>query len=83
MKIKVFFDQDAYAIRVPSDISYQQLKDKLKDRFKIGQGDGEQDFMLQYKDDPSGGYAELLSDRDLDVALQRNSNKLTLVIRSA
>lgn len=82
MKIKVFFDQDAYAIRVPSDISYQQLKDKLKDRFKIGQGDGEQDFMLQYKDDPSGGYAELLSDRDLDVALQRNP-KLTLVIRYA
>ena len=79
MKIKVFFEADAYAIRVPSDISYQQLKDKLKDRFKIGQADGEQDIILQYKDDPTGGYLELLSDRDLDVALQRNP-KLTLII---
>ncbi|MCJ1253745.1 bud emergence protein 1 [Lignoscripta atroalba] len=74
LKIKVFFEDDLIAIRVPSDIGFQHLRDKLKDRLKV-----QNEIMIQYKDEPSGGYAELLSDRDLDVALQRNP-KLTLYV---
>ena len=74
LKIKVFFEDDLIAIRVPSDIGFKQLRDKLKDRLKV-----QDDVMIQYKDEPSQGYAELLSDRDLDMALQRNP-KLTLYV---
>ncbi|EQL36359.1 bud emergence protein 1, variant 2 [Blastomyces dermatitidis ATCC 26199] len=74
IKIKVFFQDDLIAIRVPSDISYAQLREKLKDRLKLGD-----EIMLQYKDEPSNGFAELLSDHDLDTALQRNA-KLTLYV---
>lgn len=62
-------------IRVPADISFQQLKDKVRDRLKL-----EDEILIQYKDEASGGYAEMLSDRDLDGALARNQ-KLTLYVR--
>ncbi|MCJ1415861.1 bud emergence protein 1 [Xylographa parallela] len=74
LKIKVFFEDDLIAIRVPADIAFQQLKEKLMERLKV-----RDDIMVQYKDEPSNDYAELLSDRDLDVALQRNP-KLTLYV---
>ena len=74
LKIKVFFEDDLIAIRVPSEISFQQLREKLKDRLKI-----QDEIIVQYKDEPSSTYAELLSDRDLDVALGRNP-KLTLYV---
>lgn len=74
LKIKVHFEDDVFAIRVPSDINFLQLKDKLKDRLKA-----QDDLMIQYKDEPSGNYAELLSDRDLDMALSRNP-KLALYV---
>ncbi|KAL9017088.1 MAG: hypothetical protein Q9185_005548 [Variospora sp. 1 TL-2023] len=75
LRVKIWFEDDCIVIRVPSDISFQQLKDKVRDRLKL-----EDDIMIQYKDEASGGYAEMLSDRDLDVALARNP-KLTLYVR--
>ncbi|THC99207.1 hypothetical protein EYZ11_001295 [Aspergillus tanneri] len=74
MKVKVFFQDDLIAIRVPSDISVLQLKEKLVDRLKI-----QEDIAVQYKDEPSGTYIDLVSDSDLDTAIQRNS-KLTLYV---
>lgn len=74
LKIKVFFEDDLIAIRVPAEITYDQLKEKLRERLKV-----RDEIMVQYKDEPSNDYAELLSDRDLDVALQRNP-KLTLYV---
>ncbi|BCR87120.1 phosphatidylinositol-3-phosphate-binding protein BEM1 [Aspergillus chevalieri] len=74
MKVKVFFQDDLIAIRVPSDINLQQLKEKLTDRLKIGDG-----IVVQYKDEPSGTVVDLNNDGDLDTAIQRNS-KLTLVV---
>ncbi|KAL4892361.1 hypothetical protein BDV59DRAFT_56165 [Aspergillus ambiguus] len=74
MKVKVFFQDDLIAIRVPSDINVHQLKEKLMDRLKL-----HDDITLQYKDEPSGAYVDLLSDSDLDTAIQRNS-KLTLYV---
>lgn len=77
LKIKVFFEEDLIAIRVPSNIRFQDLKKKLQDRLKL-----QDDIMVQYRDEPSNTYAELLSDRDLDVALGRNP-KLTLYVSYA
>lgn len=74
LKIKVFFEDDLIAIRVPADIAFEQLKDKLRERLKV-----RDEIVIQYKDEPTNGYVELLSDRDLDVALQRNA-KLTLYV---
>ncbi|KAE8144105.1 hypothetical protein BDV25DRAFT_146092 [Aspergillus avenaceus] len=74
MKVKVSFQGDLIAIRVPSDISLQQLREKLMDRLKVND-----DIAVQYKDEPSGTYVELASDGDLDTAIQRNS-KLTLFV---
>ncbi|PYH97434.1 hypothetical protein BO71DRAFT_396122 [Aspergillus ellipticus CBS 707.79] len=74
MKVKVFFQDDLIAIRVPSDISLQQLKEKLTDRLKI-----QDEIVVQYKDEPSGTYVDLVTDSDLDTAIQRNS-KLTLYV---
>lgn len=71
LKVKVFFQDDLIAIRVPSDINLQLLKEKLRDRLKTGDG-----IMVQYKDEPSGTVVDLNSDGDLDTAIQRNS-KLT------
>jgi bud emergence protein 1 len=74
LKIKVFFEDDLIAIRVPGEITFAQLSDRLRERLKI-----REEIMIQYKDEPSGCYAELVSDRDLDVAFQRNP-KLTLYV---
>ncbi|KAL4918640.1 hypothetical protein BDW62DRAFT_60205 [Aspergillus aurantiobrunneus] len=74
LKVKVFFQDDLIAIRVPGDINVQQLKEKLRDRLKINN-----EIVVQYKDEPSGTYGDLISDSDLDTAIQRNS-KLTLYV---
>ena len=78
LRVKIWFEDDCIVIRVPSEISFQQLKEKLKDRLKTQN----EDIMVQYIDEPSATYAEMMSDRDLDVALRRNP-KLTLYVRYA
>ena len=77
LKIKVSFENEMIAIRVPSEIGYLQLKEKLRDRLKISD-----DIIVQYKDEPTETFCEMLSDRDLDMALDRNQ-KLTLFVQCA
>ncbi|KAJ9194713.1 hypothetical protein DTO166G4_1615 [Paecilomyces variotii] len=77
MKIKVFYQDDLIAVRVPNDVNFQGLKEKLQDRLKVND-----DIIIQYKDDSSGSFVEIISDTDLDTALQRNP-KLTLVVNHA
>ena len=74
LKIKVFFDDDLIAIRVPQDIGFAALRDKLKERLKITGG-----INIQYKDEPSAEYVALRGDADLDMARKRNP-KLTLYV---
>lgn len=77
MKVKVFFQDDLIALRVPTDITFKQLKDKLIDRLKVNE-----DIMIQYKDEPTGNFVEIISDNDLERARQRNS-KLALHVALA
>lgn len=74
MKVKVFFQDDLIAIRIPSGVSLQHLKDKLCDRLKI-----QDDILVRYRDETSGSYVDLVSDQDLESAMQRNT-KLTLFV---
>ena len=74
MKVKVFFQEDIIVIRVPQDINFQQLKDKLRDRLKVNE-----EISVQYKDEPTNTYADLNGESDLETALNRNP-KLTLYV---
>lgn len=76
MKIKIYFGEDTIAIRVPTDIQYQQLHDKIRERLKIPSGE---EIALFYKDEPSGEKPSLLSDNDLDFALSRNDKFVVYV----
>ncbi|KAH9231197.1 hypothetical protein K456DRAFT_1751668 [Colletotrichum gloeosporioides 23] len=76
MKIKLYFNGDLIAIRVPNDISFQQLYDKISDRLKIPVGE---EIQLFYKDDRTGEKPNLMSDNDLDTALDRNDKLLLYV----
>ncbi|KAJ5096169.1 hypothetical protein NUU61_005525 [Penicillium alfredii] len=77
MKVKVFFQDDLIAIRIPPGVSMQHLKDKLSDRLKI-----REDIVVQYRDEGSGTYVDLNTDQDLENAMQRNT-KLTLFVSIA
>lgn len=76
MKVKIYFGDDLIAIRVPTDIQYQQLYEKIRDRLKIPQGE---DIALFYKDEETGERPNLISNNDLDVALQRNEKLIIYV----
>jgi bud emergence protein 1 len=74
LKIKVWFEDDCIAIRVPSDITFDQLKGKVRDRLKI-----QEEITVRYRDEPTGNFIEILNDCDLDVGAERNP-KLQLYI---
>lgn len=76
MKVKIYFGDDLIAIRVPSDISYQALYDKIRDRLRIPEGE---EIAMFYKDEASGERPNLLSDNDLDFALKRNDKLIIYV----
>jgi bud emergence protein 1 len=76
MKVKIYYGDDLIAIRVPTDIQYQQLYEKIRDRLKIPAGD---EIALFYRDEPSGERPGLLSNNDLDFALQRNDKLIIYV----
>jgi len=77
MKVKVFFQEDIIAIRVPQDIVFVALKERLMERLKLNE-----DIAIQYKDEGTNSLIDLENDDNLDVALQRNP-KLTLYVNYA
>lgn len=77
MKVKVFFQDDIIALRVPQDIVFGALREKLIERLKVNE-----EIVIQYKDEPTNSFIDLENDDNLDVALQRNP-KLTLYVNYA
>ncbi|CAH1762609.1 8792_t:CDS:2 [Entrophospora sp. SA101] len=63
MKIKILYKDDLIAIRVPSNITYVQLREKLNERL------GEHVMTLTYKDDNTGHVQKLDGDDDLNHAI--------------
>ena len=74
LKIKVFYEEEIIAIRVPTNVSFDRLKEKLKERLSVRDG-----FAIQYMDEPTNQYLDMRHDGDLKHALQRNP-KLTLYV---
>jgi len=77
MKVKVFFQDDIIAIRVPQDIPFAALKERLMERLKLNE-----EIVIQYKDEPTNALVDMQDDGNLDVALERNP-KLTLYVNYA
>lgn len=74
MKVKVFFQEEIVAIRVPQDISFGALKEKLIERLKVNA----EDIAVAYRDEVNGGgWVEVQDDEGLDEGINRNG-KLTL-----
>lgn len=76
IKIKLSYNGELIAIRVPSDIAFGDLFDKIRDRLKISVAD---QMLLYYKDESSGERPAMISNNDLDMALQRNEKLLIYV----
>jgi len=76
MKVKLSYNGDIIAIKVPSDISFHSLNDRIYERLKIPQGEM---VHLSYKDEATGDKPPLMSNNDLDVALTRNDKLLIYV----
>jgi bud emergence protein 1 len=76
MKVKMYYNGDLIAIRVPTDIQYQQLYDKIRDRLKVQAG---QQIQISYKDEPTGDKLGMMNNNDLDFALQRTEKLLLYV----
>ncbi|KAF7846463.1 hypothetical protein BT93_L4302 [Corymbia citriodora subsp. variegata] len=79
LRIKVEFQEEIVAIRVPSNIDFDQLQSKVMERLRISSG---ADVVIKYRDDQAGTVASLNNNTDLDTAIQRNAN-LRLVVSYA
>ncbi|PHH81886.1 hypothetical protein CDD82_7642 [Ophiocordyceps australis] len=74
MKIKVRYKEDVFAMRVATDIIFEDLFDRVQERIKAAPGE---EIALFYLDEQSSTLQSLASTEDLDLALQRNE-KLTI-----
>ncbi|KAK8079559.1 hypothetical protein PG997_007377 [Apiospora hydei] len=73
-KVKLFYNGDTFLIRVPSDTNFQQLYEKISERTKPAGG-----LQLFYRDEASGDKLNLMSDNDLNYALDHNEKLVIFV----
>ena len=73
LKIKCFYEDNVVAIRVPPDVTYDELLAKLETRL------GTTGLAAKYRDEDSGTLKRLANNYDLEVALAENS-KLVLQV---
>ncbi|OBT62761.1 hypothetical protein VE03_07697 [Pseudogymnoascus sp. 23342-1-I1] len=75
MKVKIYFGDDLFAIRVPAAISYVALHEKIRERLKIPGGE---EIAMMWQE--GGGRASLESEADLGEALARGGGKLVVFV---
>ncbi|KAI0843249.1 scd2/ral3 [Hypoxylon sp. FL0890] len=76
LKVKLHFNDDTFLIRVPSDTNFQQLFERIKERTKVSNGD---QIQLFYRDEQTGDKLSLLSNNDLNYALEHNEKLVVFV----
>lgn len=76
LKIKIEYDGELIAVRLPQDVTYNQLLEKLQERISLG-GNGV--TRIQYKDELTRQFLDIYGDRDLSHAILRNP-KLKLIV---
>lgn len=75
IKFKLHYEDNIFVVRVPPDITFNQLRYKVLDRCNV-----QHDVEISYKDEArSGGLVPLLSDRDWMYAVE-NAEKLGLYV---
>jgi bud emergence protein 1 len=75
-KVKLHFNDDTFLIRVPGDTNFQQLHEKIRERTKIPSGE---QMQLFYRDEASGDKLNLMSNNDLNYALDHNEKLVIFV----
>ena len=78
-KVKLFFNGDTFLIRVPADTDFPQLYEKIRERTKVSQNE---QIQLFYRDERSGDKLSLMSNNDLNYALD-NNEKLVIYVEQA
>jgi len=73
MTIKCWWGEDLVKVRMPADVSFVALKEKLQERFKA-----REEIRIQWQDPTTDDSHELLSDHDLDWVISRTQGKLIL-----
>ncbi|KAJ6258484.1 hypothetical protein Dda_6526 [Drechslerella dactyloides] len=73
IKIKVHYQEDLIAIRLPQDITLPQLQEKLEQRLDTRL------TCIQYRDEQTAEYYDIISNHDLGTAILRNP-KLVLSV---
>ncbi|KAI1333257.1 hypothetical protein F5Y16DRAFT_393651 [Xylariaceae sp. FL0255] len=68
-KVKIHFNNDTFLIRVPCDTDFQQLYEKIRERCRVRD---DVQIELFYRDESSGDKLNLISDGDLNYALDHN-----------
>ncbi|KAI0486154.1 hypothetical protein F4859DRAFT_357463 [Xylaria cf. heliscus] len=75
-KVKIHFNNDTFLIRVPGDTNFQQLYEKIRERTKVASGE---QIQLFYRDEASGDKLNLMSNNDLNYAIDHN-DKLVIFV---
>ncbi|KAI0898494.1 scd2/ral3 [Annulohypoxylon nitens] len=76
LKVKLHYNDDTFLIRVPSDTNFQQLYERIRERTKVQNDDS---IQLFYRDEQSGDKLGLLSNNDLNYALEHNEKLVIFV----
>ena len=76
IKVKLSHNGNIFAILIPADIPFRELYQRIAERLKIPQGD---QMQLSYKDERQDKKPPLMSDDDLDSALESNEKLLIYV----
>jgi bud emergence protein 1 len=79
IKVKIYYGDDLFAIRVSRAIEYPEFYNRIKDRLKISAQD---EFTLAYKDERTGNRINLISNNDLFPAID-NNEKLVIYVDPA
>jgi bud emergence protein 1 len=76
MKVKIYFGDDLFAIRVPRDVGFAGLLAKIRDRLKIPGGE---EVVLSAKEERTGGRVALGCDEDVDGVIEREGKLVVFV----
>ncbi|KAF9107168.1 bud emergence protein 1 [Mortierella sp. AM989] len=73
IKVKISYDEDIMAMRIPATISFKTLQQKIFDRLQV------EDKNLSYRDD-RGDFAVIQTDADVRDAIDRSGGKLMIYV---
>ena len=79
-----FENENTVVIRMPTSLSFIDLYHKLRERraLELGEAAGDEDLVVEYRDEVEDRFYPIENDEDLAIAVQRNP-KLKLEVMVA